>query len=43
LLTDPNQGPERSAELADSLSMVALLLLLLVRLGPAEPGGVRVA
>ena len=27
LLTDPYEGPERSAELADSLSMAALLLL----------------
>jgi RNA polymerase sigma-70 factor (ECF subfamily) len=34
LLTDPYQDPERSAELADSLSMAALLLL--ERLGPLE-------
>ena len=27
LLTDPYQAPERSAELADSVSMAALLLL----------------
>lgn len=34
LLTDPYQDPERSAELADSLSMAALLLL--ERLSPLE-------
>jgi RNA polymerase sigma-70 factor (ECF subfamily) len=34
LLTDPYQDPERSAELADSVSMAALLLL--ERLGPVE-------
>jgi RNA polymerase sigma-70 factor, ECF subfamily len=34
LLTDPYQDPERSAELADSVSMAALLLL--ERLSPAE-------
>ncbi|HEX2133277.1 MAG TPA: RNA polymerase sigma-70 factor [Actinophytocola sp.] len=34
LLTDPHQDPERSAELADSLSMAALLLL--ERLSPLE-------
>ncbi len=34
LLTDPYEDPERSAELADSVSMAALLLL--ERLGPAE-------
>jgi RNA polymerase sigma-70 factor (ECF subfamily) len=34
LLTDPYQDPERSVELADSLSMVALLLL--ERLSPLE-------
>ena len=34
LLTDPYQDPERSAELADSVSMAALLLL--ERLGPLE-------
>ncbi|WP_433432388.1 RNA polymerase sigma-70 factor [Nonomuraea sp. CA-141351] len=34
LLTDPYQDPERSAELADSLSMTALLLL--ERLSPLE-------
>ena len=34
LLTDPYEDPERSAELADSLSMAALLLL--ERLGPLE-------
>ena len=34
LLTDPYQDPERSAELADSVSMVALLLL--ERLSPLE-------
>lgn len=34
LLTDPYQDPERSAELADSVSMAALLLL--ERLTPAE-------
>jgi RNA polymerase sigma-70 factor, ECF subfamily len=34
LLTDPYQDPERSAELADSLSMAALLLL--ERLSPRE-------
>jgi RNA polymerase sigma-70 factor, ECF subfamily len=33
-LTDPYQDPERSAELADSVSMAALLLL--ERLGPLE-------
>ena len=27
LLTDPDQDPERSAQLADSVSMAALLLL----------------
>jgi hypothetical protein len=35
LLTDPYEDPERSAELADSLSMAALLLL--ERLSPLEP------
>jgi RNA polymerase sigma-70 factor (ECF subfamily) len=34
LLTDPYEDPERSAELADSVSMAALLLL--ERLGPLE-------
>src|ERR1700733_13349512 len=34
LLTDPYEDPERSAELADSLSMAALLLL--ERLSPLE-------
>jgi RNA polymerase sigma-70 factor, ECF subfamily len=34
LLTDPYEDPERSAELADSVSMAALLLL--ERLSPAE-------
>ena len=34
LLTDPYQDPERSAELADSVSMAALLLL--ERLSPLE-------
>src|SRR5260370_6329863 len=34
LLTDPYQDPERSAELADSMSMAALLLL--ERLTPVE-------
>jgi RNA polymerase sigma-70 factor, ECF subfamily len=34
LLTDSYQGPERSAELADSISMAALLLL--ERLSPLE-------
>jgi len=34
LLTDPYEDPERSAELADSVSMAALLLL--GRLGPLE-------
>jgi len=34
LLTDPYQDPERSAELADSVSMAALLLL--ERLTPLE-------
>src|SRR5687767_5147901 len=34
LLTDPYEDPERSAELADSVSMVALLLL--ERLSPLE-------
>jgi RNA polymerase sigma-70 factor (ECF subfamily) len=34
LLTDPSEDPERSAELADSVSMVALLLL--ERLSPLE-------
>src|SRR5919202_1035829 len=34
LLTDPYEDPERSAELADSISMAALLLL--ERLSPAE-------
>ncbi len=34
LLTDPYEDPERAAELADSLSMAALLLL--ERLSPAE-------
>lgn len=34
LLTDPYQDPERSAELADSVSMAALLLL--EQLGPLE-------
>jgi hypothetical protein len=34
LLTDPDEDPERSAELADSVSMAALLLL--ERLSPLE-------
>ncbi|GAA0658532.1 hypothetical protein GCM10010193_06530 [Kitasatospora atroaurantiaca] len=34
LLTDPDQDPERSAELADSVSMAALLLM--ERLSPLE-------
>lgn len=38
LLTDPYENPERSAELADSLSMAALLLL--ERLTPLEPRSV---
>jgi RNA polymerase sigma-70 factor (ECF subfamily) len=37
LLTDPYQDPERSAELADSVSMAALLLL--ERLSPLERAG----
>jgi RNA polymerase sigma-70 factor (ECF subfamily) len=41
LLTDPYEDPERSAELADSLSMAALSLL--ERLSPARAGGVRAA
>jgi hypothetical protein len=45
LITDPYEDPERSAELADSVSMAALLLL--ERLSPLERavfvlGGVRV-
>ena len=36
LLTDPYEDPERSAELADSVSMAALLLL--ERLSPLERG-----
>ena len=41
LLTDPYEDPERSAELADSVSMAALLLL--ERPQPARAGGVRAA
>jgi len=41
LLTDPYEDPERSAELADSVSMAALLLL--ERLSPARAGGLRAA
>jgi RNA polymerase sigma-70 factor, ECF subfamily len=43
LLTDPYQDPQRSAELADSVSMAALLLLerltpLLLRMWGLRPG-----
>src|ERR1044072_8972867 len=38
LLTDPYEDPERSAELADSVSTAALLLL--ERLSPLERAGV---
>ena len=41
LLTDPYEDPVRSAELADSVSMAALLLL--ERLEPARAGGLRTA
>ena len=40
LLIDPYQGPQRSAELADSVSMAVLLL---ERLSPLERGGLCAA